>query len=161
VLDIDPNTVSTAARAQENSQLQAIYAQEDGPKLWNGPFRAPVQGPVTTDFGTHRPYEYHPGTDFGVGAGSPVVAPARGVVVFEGQEPARGNVMVLDHGAGVYSTYAHLQRFEVESGQDVQAGETIARVGTTGFSTGPHLHWELWADGSNVDPMDWTQRSYP
>jgi murein DD-endopeptidase MepM/ murein hydrolase activator NlpD len=90
-----------------------------------------------------------------------VAAPARGVVVFEGKEPARGNVLVLDHGAGVYSTYAHLDRFEVEPGQDVAPGQTLARVGSTGFSTGPHLHWELWVAGSNVDPIDWTRRSYP
>jgi hypothetical protein len=158
-LDLDP--VPADARAREDAQLRTIYQQDDGPKLWNGAFRLPVQGPVTTDFGTHRPYEYHPGTDFGVNLGTPVAAPARGVVVFEGEEPARGNVLVLDHGAGVYSTYAHLQRFEVESGQDVEAGQTIARVGSTGFSTGPHLHWELWVGGSNVDAMDWTRRAYP
>jgi murein DD-endopeptidase MepM/ murein hydrolase activator NlpD len=159
VLGLDP--VPADARAQEDAQLQAIYAQDDGPKRWEGAFRMPVQGPVTTDFGTHRPYEYHPGTDFGVGLNTPVAAPARGVVVFEGEEPARGNVLVLAHGAGVYSTYAHLNRFEVQPGQDVAAGQTIARVGSTGFSTGPHLHWELWVAGSNVDPIDWTRRAYP
>jgi peptidase M23-like protein len=160
-LSIDPNTVAQAARDQENAQLGTIYAQDDGPKHWDGAFRLPVQGPITTDFGTHRPYEYHPGTDFGVGLGTPVSAPARGIVVFEGMVPARGNVLVLDHGAGVYSTYAHLQRFAVEPGADVTPGETIAMVGSTGFSTGPHLHWELWVDGANVDPIDWTQRSFP
>jgi murein DD-endopeptidase MepM/ murein hydrolase activator NlpD len=158
-LGLDP--VPADARAQEDAQLQAVYAQEDGPKQWDGPFRVPVEGPITTEFGTHRPYEYHPGTDFGVSLGTPVAAPARGVVVFEGKEPARGNVLVLDHGAGVYSTYAHLDRFEVEPGQDVAPGQTLARVGSTGFSTGPHLHWELWVAGSNVDPIDWTRRSYP
>jgi murein DD-endopeptidase MepM/ murein hydrolase activator NlpD len=155
------NPVPAAARAREEAQLLAIYAQDDGPKLWEGPFRVPVQGPITTDFGTHRPYEYHPGTDFGVSLDTPVAAPARGVVVFEGQKPARGNVLVLDHGAGVYSTYAHLERFEVEPGQNVEPGQTIARVGSTGFSTGPHLHWELWVARSNVDAMDWTRRGYP
>jgi murein DD-endopeptidase MepM/ murein hydrolase activator NlpD len=92
---------------------------------------------------------------------TPVVAPAEGIVAFVGQLPARGNVLVLDHGAGVFSTYAHLQRFDVQVGAQIKAGQTIARVGTTGFSTGPHLHWELWVDGANVDPVEWTHRAFP
>jgi murein DD-endopeptidase MepM/ murein hydrolase activator NlpD len=160
-LALDPNQVAPEARAQENSRLLAIYKQDDGPKLWDGPFRMPVQGPVTTEFGTRRSYEYHPGLDFGAPLGSPVIAPARGIVVFEGELPARGNVLVLDHGAGVYSTYAHVQQFDVEPGAAVSPGQRIARVGSTGFSTGPHLHWEMWVDGANVDPLDWTRRSFP
>jgi hypothetical protein len=160
-LTLDPGTIAAGARAEENSRLGAIYRSEAGPPQWAGPFRLPVDGPVTTEFGTHRSYEYHPGTDFAVPQGAPVAAPAPGTVVYEGELPARGNVLVLDHGAGVYSTYAHLEAFEVDPGAAVRAGQTIARVGTTGFSTGPHLHWELWVDGANVDPVDWTRRSFP
>ena len=160
-LSLDPNTVAPETRAQENSKLLAIYKQDDGPKQWEARFRLPIEGPVTTEFGTHRNYEYHPGVDFAAGLGAPVAAPARGVVVFEGELPARGNVLVLDHGSGVYSTYAHLQRFDVEAGAAVGPGQRIARVGSSGFSTGPHLHWELWVDGANVDPLDWTRRAFP
>jgi murein DD-endopeptidase MepM/ murein hydrolase activator NlpD len=81
--------------------------------------------------------------------------------VFVGSLPARGNVVILDHGAGVYTTYAHLQRADVDVGAEVKPGQPIGRVGTTGFSTGPHLHWELWVGGANVDPLDWTKRAYP
>jgi biotin carboxyl carrier protein len=160
-LTLDPSQIQPQARAEENSRLGVLYQQEDGPKRWDGPFQVPVHGDITTQFGTHRSYEYHPGTDFAMPQGTPVKAPAPGTVVFEGMLPARGNVLVLDHGAGVYTTYAHLQRFEVSPGDDVSVGQTIARVGTTGFSTGPHLHWELWVDSANVDPMDWTKRAYP
>jgi len=74
-------------------------------------------------------------------------------VVFTGELPARGNTVVLEHGAGVYSTYAHLQGFEVAVGDDVAPGQPFARVGTTGFSTGPHLHWEVWVGGADVNPF--------
>jgi murein DD-endopeptidase MepM/ murein hydrolase activator NlpD len=90
-----------------------------------------------------------------------VRAPANGVVVFADIVPARGNALVLDHGAGVYSTYGHLDGFDVEEGAEVRAGQIIGRVGTTGFSTGPHLHWEVWVNGANVDPLEWTRRTFP
>ena len=93
--------------------------------------------------------------------GTAVRAPATARVAFVGTVPARGNIVILDHGAGVYSTYAHLQQATVAVGDDVKAGQVIARVGTTGFSTGPHLHWEVWVNGANVDPLDWTHHSYP
>ena len=82
-------------------------------------------------------------------------------MAFVGTVPARGNVLVLDHGAGVYTTYGHLDTQEVAEGAQVRAGQVVARVGTTGFSTGPHLHWEMWVNGANVDPMEWTRRAFP
>jgi murein DD-endopeptidase MepM/ murein hydrolase activator NlpD len=160
-LDMDPSQIEAQARADENARLDRVYRQPNGQRRWDGPFRLPVTGPITTEFGTHRSYEYHPGTDFAAPMDAPVLAPADGVVAFEAQLPARGNVLVLDHGAGVFSTYAHLQRFDVRVGAQVKAGQTVARVGTTGFSTGPHLHWELWVDGANVDPVEWTHRAFP
>jgi len=160
-LDMEPTLVERDAHAAEDRQLEQIYRRPNGSKLWDGPFRAPVSGAVTTAFGTHRSYEFHPGMDFGAAMGAPVVAPASGTVVYVGSMPARGNVVILDHGAGVYSTYAHLQSAQVEPGDSVKPGQTIARVGTTGFSTGPHLHWEVWVDGANVDPQEWTRRAFP
>jgi murein DD-endopeptidase MepM/ murein hydrolase activator NlpD len=145
----------------ESAHFRPIYAGDDGDKRWNGAFRPPVEGEVVTVFGTHRSYEYHPGTDFAVPAGTPVAAPAPGVVVYEGSSPLHGNTLVLDHGAGVYTTYAHLQTFEVDPGRTVRTGDVIGRVGSTGLSTGPHLHWELWVDGADVDPVQWTERAFP
>jgi len=160
-LDMEPTLAELDAHAAEDRQLDQIYRRPNGPKQWDGPFRAPVNGQVTTAFGTHRSYEYHPGMDFAAPLGAAVIAPASGTVAFVGTVPARGNIVILEHGAGVYSTYAHLQSAQVEPGASVRPGQTIARVGTTGFSTGPHLHWEVWVDGANVDPQEWTRRAFP
>jgi hypothetical protein len=160
-LGIEPTAAQREAREVEERTLLAIYARPNGPKRWDGRFRSPVEGEITTEFGTRRSYEYHQGTDFAAPRGAPLRAPANGVVVFADTVPARGNTLVLDHGAGVYTTYGHLDAFEVDEGAQVRAGDTIARIGTTGFSTGPHLHWELWVNGANVDPLEWTRRTFP
>ena len=154
-------------RAAETSQLQPYYEASDGPPLWKGPFLRPVQGPISTQFGeirsyNGRPFEgHHGGTDFEVGSGTSVLAPAAGRVVFRSEVRLRGKIMIVDHGGGVYTTYAHLSDWLTSEGQEVQAGQPIARVGTSGLSTGPHLHWELWVGGKNVDPLEWTQRQIP
>ncbi|MDQ3811671.1 MAG: M23 family metallopeptidase, partial [Chloroflexota bacterium] len=143
-LDVEPSARELEAHVAEDRQLAEIYRRSDGARRWEGLFRLPVAGPVSTPFGTRRSYEYHPGTDFAESLGAPVLAPAGGLVAYVGSVPARGNIVILDHGAGVYSTYAHLLRAEVEAGAAVRMGQTIGRVGSSGFSTGPHLHWELW-----------------
>jgi murein DD-endopeptidase MepM/ murein hydrolase activator NlpD len=73
----------------------------------------------------------------------------------------RGNMITLDHGLGVYTTYGHLSAVDVKLGDMVEKGQPIGKVGTTGLSTGPHLHWELWVGGANVDPIEWTERDMP
>jgi murein DD-endopeptidase MepM/ murein hydrolase activator NlpD len=160
-LELAPSPEDLSLHAQEDAQLNRIYSRPNGGKRWTGTFRVPVAGEVTTPFGTRRSYEFHPGLDIGAPMRAIVSAPAAGTVVFTGELPARGNVLVLDHGAGVYSTYAHLQGFEVDVGDDVAPGKPIARVGTSGFSTGPHLHWEVWVGGADVDPAEWTRRAFP
>ncbi len=147
--------------AAEDATFADLYRQDNGPKRWNGPFRLPVAAPITTEFGTRRSYENHPGADFGVALGAPVVAPADGVVAAIGNTALRGKVLILDHGAGVYSSYAHLQDTRAVVGELVKAGQTIAHVGNSGLSTGPHLHWELRVNGSDVDPLEWTRRTFP
>lgn len=169
-LDFDPSLdylANKEVRAEEDARLHAVYAAPSGPARWSGPFQLPVEGPITTQFATKRSYNgrfpegHHAGVDFGAPMGAAVLAPADGVVRFAEKVPVRGNALVLDHGAGVFSTYAHLQRFEVQVGDVVKAGQLIARVDSTGLSTGPHLHWEIWVDGANVDPLDWTKRTFP
>ena len=68
---------------------------------------------------------------------------------------------MLDHGWGIYTVYGHQSETLVEVGQQVEAGQVIGRVGTTGRSTGPHLHWEVWAGGVQVDPQQWLTQTYP
>jgi murein DD-endopeptidase MepM/ murein hydrolase activator NlpD len=73
----------------------------------------------------------------------------------------RGNAVLLDHGWGVLTGYWHLSAIEVALGQEVEQGELIARIGSTGLSTGAHLHWEMWVSGTNVNPLQWLEPFYP
>jgi murein DD-endopeptidase MepM/ murein hydrolase activator NlpD len=156
-----------AVRAAEDERLQAVYRQANGPPLWRGPFVLPVLGQVTTHFGEFRVYNEgpvqgrHNGTDFQAAAGAPVQASARGRVVLREEVRLRGRILILDHGAGIYTTYAHLSEWLVEPDQEVQQRQPIAKVGSSGLSTGPHLHWELWVNGKPVNPVEWTEREVP
>ena len=95
------------------------------------------------------------GIDFGAPAGTPIRAAAGGVVALADQLQIRGGATILDHGWGVFTAYWHQASVLVKPGQAVQAGEVIGTVGNTGLSTGTHLHWEVWANGNQVDPTQW------
>lgn len=99
----------------------------------------------------HR--KFHSGTDFRGRPGTPVLAAGNGVVVFCGRLGGYGNVIYIDHGGGVVTRYAHLRRIETKKDAAVTAGETIGRVGSTGRTTGPHLHFEVRLDGLPVSPV--------
>lgn len=154
---------------REASELATIVNRYTPTRLWSGVFRQPLTTPrITEIFGTRRSYNGgpvgacgHEGTDFGAPAGSPVYAPARGRVVFAGLTQVRGNMTVIDHGVGVFSAYYHQSAIDVQVGQVVEAGTPIGKVGSTGLSTGPHLHWSMWVNGEYVDPMEWTKRMIP
>ena len=154
-------------RAAEDARLAPTYAQVSPTRLWDGLFRMPAQGEIVTQYGEVRSYNggpfegHHTGVDIAVPMGRAVLAPARGRVALIDQVRLRGNIVVLDHGLGVFTTYAHLSAVDVQVGQEVQAGQAFAKVGSTGLSEGPHLHWELWVRGVNVDPLEWTTRSFP
>jgi hypothetical protein len=154
-------------RADEDAMLARIYAQTSEPARWSGRFRVPADGPIITEFATERAYNHgpsvgnHAGVDIAAPMGSPVQATQNGIVKLIDELSLRGNTLVLDHGHGVYSLYAHLQEILVSPGEQVEAGQRIARVGTTGLSTGPHLHWEIWVGGANVDPFAFTKLDLP
>lgn len=152
----------------EAVQLAGVVDKYTPTRLWSGAFRQPVYGRITEYFGTRRSYNGgpvgacgHEGTDFGMPQGTPIYAPARGRVVFAGLTQVRGNMTVIDHGVGVFSAYFHQVEILVKVGQMVEPGDLIGKVGTTGLSTGPHLHWSMWANGEYVDPFEWTQRVFP
>ncbi|MFN8523135.1 MAG: M23 family metallopeptidase [Chloroflexota bacterium] len=154
-------------RAAEDQKLAPTYAKISQPRLWDGRFVQPTQGEIITDFGMQRSYNggpvagHHAGVDIAAPAGRPVLAANRGRVALIEKVQLRGNVLVIDHGMGIYTTYAHLQSIDVQPGQTVEKGQPVAKVGSTGLSTGPHLHWELWVNGANVDPLDWTKLDIP
>ncbi|MGI8536667.1 MAG: peptidoglycan DD-metalloendopeptidase family protein [Mycobacteriales bacterium] len=138
----------------------------DGPMtiIGDGVLSRPVDGPITSPYGMRvHPItgvlKLHDGTDFGVPCGTPVRAAAAGVVTTVGYDPAYGNRVFVDHGTvrgvGLTTIYNHLTAAGVRPGQQVDAGEVIATSGTTGYSTGCHLHLTVLVDGATVDPMTW------
>jgi murein DD-endopeptidase MepM/ murein hydrolase activator NlpD len=121
------------------------------------PSSAPVEGPIGSGFGfrrdpfTHRP-ALHTGLDFPADPGTPIMAAAGGVVLSAGPHPQYGLLVELDHGNGLVTRYAHTSRLLVKQGDLVKRGQKIAEVGTTGRSTGPHLHFEVLVEGVQQNP---------
>jgi murein DD-endopeptidase MepM/ murein hydrolase activator NlpD len=119
----------------------------------------PVEGRVTSDFGWRlSPFEgkrhMHGGIDIAAEIGDIVSAPADGVVTFVGNFETLGQTVVISHGNGVMSRYGHLSKFMIRKGATVKRGQSIAQVGNTGRSTGPHLHYEIWIRNNPVNPAD-------
>lgn len=112
----------------------------------------PVNGPLTSGFGP-RWGRMHEGIDIGVPTGTPVVASASGVVISAGWGGGYGNLVVIDHGGGIATAYAHNSRIIVSAGQTVGQGTVVAYAGSTGHSTGPHVHFEVRVNGAAVDPL--------
>ncbi len=155
---------------QENEKFTELTAPATATRYWNGIFKAPEAPPLDdchpSYFGTRRNYNdvffwYHTGLDFCGKVGTPIYAPADGKVVFTGTTEIHGNVTIIDHGWGVYTTYCHQSEILVQTGQTVHTGDLIGKVGRTGRVTGPHLHWEIWVGNVPVDPMEWLQRAFP
>ncbi len=150
--------LSAEATRQEQSlqELQA-YFQDQKSLLASTPSVWPVRGWVTSDFGTRLdPYTservMHAGLDIAGPHGKEVISPSDGTVVFAGLEGGYGNVLVIDHGYGIKTRYGHLASIRVKAGQKVKRGETIAALGNTGRSTGPHLHYEVRVNGLAQNP---------
>jgi murein DD-endopeptidase MepM/ murein hydrolase activator NlpD len=140
----------------ESAQLAGI-ATGSGGGGGTGTMIRPVNGPITSGFGyrIHPIFGYrrfHSGVDFGVGYGTPIRAADSGTVVYATGMGGYGNVIMINHGGGISTLYAHQSSFAVTGGS-VGKGQVIGYVGSTGWSTGPHLHFEVRVNGSPVDPM--------
>ncbi|MET0467630.1 MAG: peptidoglycan DD-metalloendopeptidase family protein [Aeromicrobium sp.] len=129
-----------------------------------GALNRPVSGPITSPYGMRRHpitgvYKLHDGTDFGVGCGTPIRAAAGGTIVSQYYNGGYGNRVILNNGVkrgkSVITTYNHLSRFARSSGSRVSRGEVIGYVGSTGYSTGCHLHFMVLVNGSTTNPMNW------
>ena len=123
-------------------------------------FRSPVPGAITSGFGEryHPILHYtrmHTGADMHAGSGTPIHACRAGVVVIAGSQGGYGNAVVIDHGGGMGTVYAHQSSLAVDEGQQVDAGDVIGYVGSTGLATGPHLHFEVRLSGNPVDPASY------
>lgn len=154
-------------RELEARTLETAFAAVGPSMRWEEPFLLPIQGRGTSGFGLPRRYgpggnvSFHLGTDIAAPEGTPIQATNGGVVLVAGQYPIKGGLVILDHGFGVTSLYFHQSRIAVEVGDVVARGDVVGYVGSTGLSTGPHLHWEMRVDGVPTDPMAWVGRVVP
>ncbi|OPY12075.1 MAG: Murein DD-endopeptidase MepM [Syntrophus sp. PtaB.Bin001] len=120
----------------------------------------PVPGRISSSYGNRvNPvsgrFQVHKGVDMACEMGTPIRATADGIVVFSGWSGGSGNLVVLEHGLGFSTCYAHNMTNIVQPGQKVQRGDAIAYVGSTGYSTGPHVHYEIWENGIPIDPSSY------
>ena len=138
--------------------IRQRLAAASGIVLGTGQMSFPTAGRITSRFGSRiHPVlgyrRFHAGVDFGASHGTTITAADSGKVIFAGWYGGYGNSVIIDHGGGLTTLYAHASRLNVREGQAVLKGQTIAAVGSTGLSTGPHLHFEVRRNGSPVDPM--------
>lgn len=147
-----------ASRLENNIHELDEYLLDRASMLKSTPTILPAVGWITSYFG-HRvsPYagkvKMHEGLDVGAPTGTPIVAPADGIITFAGRKAGFGNFVQIDHGYGIETIYAHAHTVVAENGQRVGRGDMIAKVGSTGYSTGPHLHYEVRVNGIAVDPL--------
>jgi murein DD-endopeptidase MepM/ murein hydrolase activator NlpD len=169
---VDPLTLDPKVIDPENQQILSIVSPITPERYWQSPFLLPVDAQACTRawFGERRSYNegaynnFHAGVDFGICSEAhpyDAYAPAAGVVVFTGNLVVCGNTTIIDHGWGVYSKFCHQDEFYVSTGERVEAGQLIGKIGETGRANGPHLHWEVWVNGVQVDPFDWLIQTYP
>jgi Peptidase family M23 len=158
----DPEQLKRAEEDQK--KMRAIYDTVTPKRLWEGKFRLPLKD-VTTggNFGRRRvlngeAHSPHAGVDFPAAAGTAVFASQSGKVVLAENLYYSGNTVVIDHGYGIYTMYAHLSEIGVRPGEMVKVGGEIGKVGATGRVTGPHLHWGLTIDHARVNAMQIAQR---
>lgn len=170
-LEVDPTTLDPAVTKPEGELWTSLAQPVTQTKMWNGLFGSPVPADFkdcwTSLFGDRRSYNggtydsFHSGLDFCGRVGTELYAVAPGKVVYTGSLVVRGNVVVIDHGWGVYTAYDHLSQIVVREGETVVAGQVIGLGGATGRTTGPHLHWEVWVGGVQVNPVDWLKEAHP
>jgi murein DD-endopeptidase MepM/ murein hydrolase activator NlpD len=156
------NMKNDTKRAFDREQRAAAYARAQDEWLIGAPFLAPTEGRVSSPFGKVRTYNtgvvrHHLGTDIAAPKGRPVRASADGVVALAEELPIHGGAVILRHAPDVSSSYNHLSVISVEVGDRVSAGDVVGEVGSTGQSTGPHLHWGFVVGGVAVAPEQWAE----
>jgi murein DD-endopeptidase MepM/ murein hydrolase activator NlpD len=162
-LTVDEGMVTLSPADQERAEREALViraalAGRTPERLWSGSFQPPVDGPVSSPFGVRRFYNgkrrgYHSGLDIAAPRGTPVLAAAAGAVVLARDLFYTGKTVFLDHGLGLFTAYFHMESFAVAEGEQVGAGGVLGRVGSTGRSTGAHLHWGVYVAGVKADPF--------
>jgi murein DD-endopeptidase MepM/ murein hydrolase activator NlpD len=169
-INVKDETIDPTITIPEDDFVKSLVNNVTTQKFWSGQFMDPVDPPLCykSVFGSRRSYNnseyiyFHTGLDYGVCAPSlNIYAAAPGKVVFAGPLTVRGNTIYIDHGQGIFSGYFHQAEIKVKEGDIVQQGQLIGLIGATGRVTGPHLHFEIWVNGVQVNPVDWLENIYP
>ena len=156
--------VNTRVRRENEQRIREIAANTAPERLWSGPFVQWANSQVTSRFAERRTYRVdgkdvsqatHFGYDLATTAGAPITAANSGRVLYAGELGIYGNCVILDHGMGVQSLYAHLSAIEVKVGQDVEKEQILGRSGMTGLAGGDHLHFTMLLNGRAVNPVEW------
>ncbi len=156
MVEFDKKTLARIKR--EKHMLDAIRAESSPVRLWSGPFILPLKGRISGAFGQRRilngsPRTPHGGLDIAAPAGKPVAAAGGGRVAYVGTFFFYGNFILVDHGLGLFTLYAHMSSTLVKKGDMVKAGQAIGLVGATGRATGPHLHFAVTIGRARVSPL--------
>jgi hypothetical protein len=162
---LSPDIEALRSTPEEIHLLTGFRNEVSDDRFWQDPLAPPVDGCVTSPFGVKRMHngkptgEFHGGVDQRTPAGEAIRAIADGKIVFAKQFNVLGNAVGIDHGQGLGSMYLHMSKLVVADGALVKRGDALGYAGSTGRSTGPHLHWVLYANGVNVNPAQWVSLS--
>jgi murein DD-endopeptidase MepM/ murein hydrolase activator NlpD len=162
---LSPEIEALHSTPEEMALLKTFKETISTTRAWQDPLAPPVSGCVTSPFGVKRLHngkptgEYHGGVDQRTPAGEPIRAVAAGTITFAQQFNVLGNAVGIDHGQGLESMYLHMSKLVATPGAQVQGGDILGFAGSTGRSTGPHLHWVLYVNGMNVNPAQWMKFS--
>ncbi len=156
MVDFPPDILKRVLDDQK--AIRSACSKVTNQRYWKGPFIWPVNSKVLSPFGLRRffngqPRSPHSGVDLRAAEGTPIMAPNNGRVVLALESYLAGNTLVIDHGGGLFTLYAHLSKFMVKKGEMVKKGKVIGLAGATGRVTGPHLHWGVSLLGTRVDPQ--------
>jgi murein DD-endopeptidase MepM/ murein hydrolase activator NlpD len=162
-LKVDPRHVTLSKKnlqrvKREKIEIRRIYLSSSDTRRWFGSFKRPLASDTTSSYGTRRLFNaqhrsYHRGTDFRANVGTPVYASNSGIVRLAKNLFYSGNIVIVDHGMGIFTNYAHLSKIQVVAGQVIARGHQIGLSGASGRVSGPHLHWAVKVNGAYVDPL--------
>ena len=163
-LSQDKKDLLKPSEDKENNRklIREKFKTENQKKLWSGKFAPPVNGKIESLYGEKRimdgklrPNYYHRGLDLGSPHGTPILASNDGQVIAAGKFIEEGNMVMVDHGQGVISVYMHCSSMSLKEGDPVKKGQEVGKVGSTGVSTSPHVHFGIYIHGTPIDPLYW------
>ncbi len=159
---VEPPKKTMKRILREQKEVGAIYRVNTPKRYWKGSFKLPIESEITSPYGGKRYYNgqmrnFHAGTDLRAKVGTPIVAPEAGKVVMSQDLYFTGHTIILDHGYGMYTLYAHMSERKVKVGEEVKLGDLLGLSGATGRISGPHLHWGLIIHKNKFNPMDLTR----